>query len=164
MPASRVVMPSKPRRGEQEGGFIIVSRIPVVSGTDIRSADPGNKSDTNEPIVNVINSILGPVMLLVRKNLSASSAVASGDASIDTYLARDGQTLGGLVQTTFAQLQQSNPAAAMLYRDHKLWEDMGADALLAAVRSTPCCPSWPNRLYERLLSRSEHELERALNS
>src|SRR6476646_5721415 len=52
LPPNTVVMPSKPRRGEQEGGFIIVSRIPVVSGTDIRSADPGNKSDTNEPIVN----------------------------------------------------------------------------------------------------------------
>src|SRR6476646_8489585 len=52
LPANSVVMPSKPRRGEQEGGFIIVSRVPVVSGTDIRSADPGNKSDTNEPIVN----------------------------------------------------------------------------------------------------------------
>ena len=52
LPANTVVMPGKPRRGEQEGGFNIVSRIPVVSGTDIRSADPGNKSDTNEPIVN----------------------------------------------------------------------------------------------------------------
>lgn len=52
LPANTVIMPNKPQRGEQEGGFRIVSRIPVVSGTDIRSADPGNKSDTNEPIVN----------------------------------------------------------------------------------------------------------------
>src|ERR1043165_6755029 len=52
LPPNTVVMPSKPQRGEPEGGFRIVSRIPVVSGTDIRSADPGNKPDTNEPIVN----------------------------------------------------------------------------------------------------------------
>jgi preprotein translocase subunit SecD len=51
LPANSEVMPNKPRNG-QEGGFSIVSRIPVVSGTDIRSADPGTKSDTNEPIVN----------------------------------------------------------------------------------------------------------------
>ncbi len=51
LPPNTVVMQRKPRREEQEG-FLIVSRIPVVSGTDIRSADPGTKSDTNEPIVN----------------------------------------------------------------------------------------------------------------
>jgi hypothetical protein len=79
------------------------------------------------PIVNVINSVLGPLMLLVRKNLGATSAAASGEATIDAYLLREGQTLAGLVQTTFAQLQQSSPAVATLYRDHKLWEDMDAD-------------------------------------
>ena len=51
LPANSEVMPNKPRNG-QDSGFSIVSRIPVVSGTDIRSADPGTKSDTNEPIVN----------------------------------------------------------------------------------------------------------------
>src|SRR6202000_2415218 len=51
LPPNSVIMPNRPRNG-QDSGFTIVSRIPVVSGTDIRSADPGTKSDTNEPIVN----------------------------------------------------------------------------------------------------------------
>src|SRR5215467_6998878 len=40
LPANSVVLPTKPRRGE-DAGFMVVSRIPVVSGTDIRSADQG---------------------------------------------------------------------------------------------------------------------------
>jgi preprotein translocase subunit SecD len=52
LPPNSVILPVKPGRNNEAGGFMIVARVPVVSGTDIRSADPGNKSDTNEPIVN----------------------------------------------------------------------------------------------------------------
>jgi hypothetical protein len=84
--------------------------------------------------VNVINSVLGPVMLLVRKNLGPTPAAGSGEATIDAYLLREGQTLAGLVQTTFAQLQQSSPAVATLYREHKLWEQMDADLAAQDLR------------------------------
>jgi len=39
-------------RGQGQDAVYLVSRVPVVSGTDIRDAREGNKSDTNEPIVN----------------------------------------------------------------------------------------------------------------
>src|SRR5262249_21621100 len=39
-------------RGENQDAVYPVARIPVVSGTDIRDAREGTKSDTNQPIVN----------------------------------------------------------------------------------------------------------------
>jgi GTPase Era involved in 16S rRNA processing len=74
------------------------------------------------PIVNVVHAAVLPLTALLRRNLGAA-----GDAvNVDAHLPLQSQTLAGLVQTTFAQLQQSNPSAGALYRDRKLWEEMSA--------------------------------------
>jgi hypothetical protein len=104
------------------------------------TADPAHRMALTEPaiaarmsrwpIVNVIGAALSPAVALVRKNLGSSRAVrgATEQVDIDAYLsATTGRTLASLVQTSFAQLHQTDPAVAKLYETRKLWDDAPAD-------------------------------------
>jgi hypothetical protein len=84
------------------------------------------------PIVNVVHTVLLPVTSLLRQNVGAGSGAAV--ANVDTYLAASGQTLAAMTQTTFAQLQQSQPSAGALYCDNKLWEDIPAELAATNLR------------------------------
>src|SRR5205809_6755411 len=51
-PGSELVQEKK--MGSKEGGqerYYLLAKVPVVSGTDVRSAEPSTKGDTNQPIV-----------------------------------------------------------------------------------------------------------------
>jgi preprotein translocase subunit SecD len=152
LPANSVVMPSKPRRGEQEGGFIIVSRIPVVSGTDIRSADPGNKSDTNEPIVNFyLTAAAGKKFGAFTAAHSKDSADPSNLAivldnrvitapSINSQINDSGIIEGGFTEESakdLAMLLRSGalPASLHYLTERTVGPSLGADSIRAGVKA-----------------------------
>jgi hypothetical protein len=90
------------------------------------------------PIVNLIHTVLTPVLAIVRRNVGATRTASLPDAEalVEAHLQLRGKPLSSLVGSTFAQLQQSNPAISELYRDRKLWEDMTADVIAAQLRET----------------------------
>lgn len=152
LPANTVVMPSKPRRGEQEGGFIIVSRVPVVSGTDIRSADPGNKSDTNEPIVNFyLTAAAGKKFAAFTGAHSKDSADPSNLAivldnrvitapSINGQISDSGIIEGGFTEESakdLAMLLRSGalPASLKYLTERTVGPSLGADSIKAGVKA-----------------------------
>jgi preprotein translocase subunit SecD len=152
LPPNTVIMPSKPRRGEQEGGFIIVSRIPVVSGTDIRSADPGNKSDTNEPIVNFyLTAAAGKKFGTFTAAHSKDSADPSNLAivldnkvitapSINSQINDSGIIEGGFTQESakdLAMLLRSGalPASLHYLTERTVGPSLGADSIRAGVKA-----------------------------
>lgn len=152
LPANSVVMPSKPRRGEQDGGFIIVSRIPVVSGTDIRSADPGNKSDTNEPIVNFyLTAAAGKKFGTFTAAHSKDSADPSNLAivldnrvitapSINSQINDSGIIEGGFTEESakdLAMLLRSGalPASLHYLTERTVGPSLGADSIRAGVKA-----------------------------
>jgi preprotein translocase subunit SecD len=151
LPPNTVAMPSKPRRGEQEG-FIIVSRIPVVSGTDIRSADPGNKSDTNEPIVNFyLTAAAGKKFAQFTAAHSKDSANPSNLAivldnrvitapSINSQISDSGIIEGGFTQESakdLAMLLRSGalPASLHYLTERTVGPSLGADSIRAGVNA-----------------------------
>src|SRR6476661_1033865 len=152
LPANTVVMPAKPRRGEQEGGFNIVSRIPVVSGTDIRSADPGNKSDTNEPIVNFyLTAAAGKKFAQFTAAHSKDSADPSNLAivldnrvitapSINSQISDSGIIEGGFTEESakdLAMLLRSGalPASLKYLTERTVGPSLGADSIKSGVRA-----------------------------
>ena len=98
------------------------------------------------PLVNLVHTLLSPLLAVWRSNVGAGGRVGAGGAAalVESYVEQAtrhrtglaaaggiGPEQGGLaslVQTTFAQLRQSQPVVATLYGDQKLWENMSADA------------------------------------
>jgi preprotein translocase subunit SecD len=151
LPANAVVMPNKPKGG-QDGGFTIVSRVPVVSGTDIRSADPGNKSDTNEPIVNFyLTAAAGKKFSLFTAAHSKDSADPSNLAivldnqvitapSINGQIGDSGIIEGGFTQESakdLAMLLRSGalPASLHYLTERTVGPALGADSIRAGVNA-----------------------------
>ena len=152
LPANSVILPSKPRRGEQDGGFIIVSRVPVVGGTDIRSADPGNKSDTNEPIVNFyLTAAAGKKFGAFTAAHSKDSADPSNLAivldnkvitapSINSQINDSGIIEGGFTEESakdLAMLLRSGalPASLHYLTERTVGPSLGADSIRAGVKA-----------------------------
>ncbi|HEY3770863.1 MAG TPA: protein translocase subunit SecD [Candidatus Angelobacter sp.] len=151
LPPNAVVMPNKPKGG-QDSGFTIVSRIPVVSGTDIRSADPGNKSDTNEPIVNFyLTAAAGKKFSLFTAAHSKDSADPSNLAivldnkvitapSINGQIGDSGIIEGGFTQESakdLAMLLRSGalPASLHYLTERTVGPALGADSIRAGVNA-----------------------------
>jgi hypothetical protein len=80
------------------------------------------------------------VLAIWRSNVGAAARAGIGprgaEALVEAYLdgagagaagAGSGHGMAGAVQATFAQLRQSQPALAELYRHNRLWEDMPAE-------------------------------------
>jgi preprotein translocase subunit SecD len=152
LPANSVILPAKPRRGEQDGGFIIVSRVPVVGGTDIRSADPGNKSDTNEPIVNFyLTAAAGKKFGTFTAAHSKDSADPSNLAivldnkvitapSINSQINDSGIIEGGFTEESakdLAMLLRSGalPASLHYLTERTVGPSLGADSIRAGVKA-----------------------------
>jgi hypothetical protein len=93
------------------------------------------------PLVNLVHTLLSPLLSVWRSNVGAAGArVAAGgaEAMVDVYLSSCDASGGlpRLVQTTFAQLRQSQPLVATLYRHNRLWEDMPAELAAGELRRT----------------------------
>lgn len=149
--ANTVVLPTKPRRGE-DAGFMIVNRIPVVSGTDIRSADPGTKSDTNEPIVNFyLTAAAGKKFGVFTAAHSKDSATPSNLAivldnrvitapSINSQINDSGIIEGGFTVESakdLAMLLRSGalPASLHYLTERTVGPSLGADSIKAGVNA-----------------------------
>ena len=148
-------------RLREDAGETIAARIavPILEGALPRIVnDPGYRLAiidpvvaarmSHWPIVNIVHGLLSPLLAIVRRNIAQS---ASGEMNVDDYLAQQNESLPTMVQTTFAQLQQSNPSISTLYRDNKLWESAQSESAAADLR-------W--RLRETLLRQRQAAMER----
>jgi hypothetical protein len=96
------------------------------------------------PLVNLVHTLLSPLLAVWRTNVGASTRGGLGargaEALVEAYLdgtgGAGGRGVASLVQTTFAQLRQAQPAVAGLYRDNRLWEDMPAELAAGELRRT----------------------------
>jgi hypothetical protein len=96
------------------------------------------------PLVNLVHTLLSPLLAVWRSNVGASARGGLGpggaEALVEAYLdgagGAGGRGVAALVQTTFAQLRQAQPAVAGLYRDNRLWEDMPAELASGELRRT----------------------------
>jgi hypothetical protein len=104
--------------------------------------DPANRHALTEeilaervarwPLVSLVHLVLAPLFALMRTMVAKHAAPLQGpDALVDTYLRASDWNAATAVQSTFAQLRQSQPSLAELYRHRKLWEDMDADLAAA---------------------------------
>jgi hypothetical protein len=93
------------------------------------------------PLVNLVHTLLSPLLAVWRSNVAPAGAglgAGAAEATVETYL-NGCDPAGGvarLVQTTFAQLRQSQPLVAQLYRHNRLWEDMPAELAAGELRRT----------------------------
>jgi GTPase Era involved in 16S rRNA processing len=134
------------QRLERDAEELLAERVatPLLEEALPRLADdPGHRLGLLEPalhkrlarwpIVNVIDTVLSPVLSLVKRNISAAPPTATGVA-IDAYLAPGSRPVSAMLQSAFAQLYQTNPAVAALYESRKLWDDLPADAATSELK------------------------------
>jgi len=94
------------------------------------------------PLVNLVHTLLSPLLAVWRSNASPAGprfGAGGAESMVETYLGACDGVSGGvsrLVQTTFAQLRQSQPLVATLYRHNRLWEDMPAELAAGELRRT----------------------------
>ena len=88
------------------------------------------------PFVNIIQGLAAPLAALFRRRLSLDQqrTLESPEALVAQYLRTpDGTDLSTAIQTTFAQLHQSQPMVSQLFRGRKLWEARQADLAASAL-------------------------------
>jgi hypothetical protein len=85
------------------------------------------------PIVNVLHALLSPLLAVIRKN-SAASYFGGAQSLVDAHLSNL-RPLPESIQSTFAQLHQSNPTLSSLYEARKLWNDLESAAAAARLRA-----------------------------
>jgi preprotein translocase subunit SecD len=151
LPPNTVLMPKKPLRGE-DASFMIVSRIPVVSGTDISNARQSNKSDTGEPIVDFfLTAAAGKKFGVFTAAHSKDSANPSNLAivldnrvitapSINSQINDSGIIEGGFTQESakdLAMLLRSGalPASLHYLTERTVGPSLGADSVKAGVNA-----------------------------
>jgi hypothetical protein len=86
------------------------------------------------PVVNILHAALSPVLMVVRENTAAGSGLGGAEALVDGHLSGLEPGVAARVQSTFAQLHQTNPTIGDLYGRRKLWESMDAQAAAASLR------------------------------
>lgn len=86
------------------------------------------------PLLSLVHTLLVPLRFLIRENTSARPALLGAEAMVDAQLRGGGQSVARMVQTTFAQLNQSHPAVAELYRRRPLWEALPSETAEAELR------------------------------
>src|SRR5439155_2815967 len=90
------------------------------------------------PLLNILHVLFAAIGGFLRRNAEATARpllLNIGAALVDqqfgafaspTAGGAAGHSLGERIQTTFALLQQSYPAASALYRQRRLWESLPA--------------------------------------
>ncbi len=151
LPPNMTILPGK-ERGQGSTVYYVVARIPVVSGTDIRDARAGNKSDTNEPIVNFnlttaagkkfatftgahVSSGPDPANLAIVLDNQVIS-----DPSINGQISDSGMIEGGFTEQTakdLAMLLRSGalPATMTYLTERTVGPSLGADSIRAGVQA-----------------------------
>jgi len=139
-------------RGENQDAVYLVSRIPVVSGTDIRDAREGTKSDTNQPIVNFyltaaagkkfaaftgahLKSGPDPANLAIVLDNRVISA-----PGIEGQITDSGEIYGGFTPESAKDLAMllrsgSLPASLHYLTERTVGPSLGADSIRAGVKA-----------------------------
>ena len=130
----------------------LVSKIPVVSGTDIRDAREGNKSDTNEPIVNFYLNP-GPSKKFGEFTLAhktggpdpANLAIVLDNKVISAPSIKDQITDSGLIEGNFTQEKAKDlamllrsgalPASLHYLTERTVGPSLGADSIRSGVNA-----------------------------
>jgi hypothetical protein len=87
------------------------------------------------PLVRLVHTLLSPLFVLLRGATSRTAApLQTPEGLVELVLRETGYSVSDLVQTTFAQLRQSQPSVGELYAHNRLWEQMPADVAAADLR------------------------------
>ena len=87
------------------------------------------------PVVRLVHTLLSPLFTLIRGATSRNAApLQTPQGLVDIAMKETGYSASDLVQTTFAQLRQSQPTFGELYASNRLWEQMSADLAAAELR------------------------------
>ncbi|MBZ5507631.1 MAG: protein translocase subunit SecD [Acidobacteriia bacterium] len=141
-------------KADSSGGDVVylVSKLAVVSGTDIRDAREGNKSDTNEPIVNFYLNP-GPAKKFGEFTLAhkkggpdpANLAIVLDNRVISAPEIRDQITDSGLIEGGFTQEKAKDlamllrsgalPASLHYLTERNVGPSLGADSIRAGVNA-----------------------------
>ena len=152
IPPNMILLHGKPPGGGTGDAVYMVSRTSVVSGTDIRDAREGNKSDTNEPIVNFylnptpakkfaeftqahIKTGPDPANLAIVLDNKVISA-----PGIEGQISDSGEIHGGFTQESakdLAMLLRSGalPASLNYLTESTVGPSLGADSIRAGVKA-----------------------------
>jgi hypothetical protein len=89
------------------------------------------------PVVRLVHTLLAPLFVVLRGATSRNAApLQTPQGQVDIAMRETGYSASDLVQTTFAQLRQSQPTFGELYSHNRLWEQMSADMAAAELRRT----------------------------
>jgi GTPase Era involved in 16S rRNA processing len=87
------------------------------------------------PVVRLVHTVLSPLFTLIRGATSRNAApLQTPQGLVDIAMKETGYSASDLVQTTFAQLRQSQPTFGELYGGNRLWEQMPADMAAGELR------------------------------
>lgn len=87
------------------------------------------------PVVRLVHTLLSPLFTLIRGATSRNAApLQTPQGLVDIAMKETGYSASELVQTSFAQLRQSQPTFGELYAGNRLWEQMSADIAAAELR------------------------------
>lgn len=87
------------------------------------------------PLVRLVHTLLSPLFVLLRGATARTAApLQTPQGLVELVLRETGYSVSDLVQTTFAQLRQSQPGVGELYAHNRLWEQMPADRAAAELR------------------------------
>jgi hypothetical protein len=94
-----------------------------------------NDSVARWPILRFIHVLLSPLFMVLRGATAANAApLKSAEGQVEIAMNEAGYSATGLVQTSFAQLRQAQPAVAELYGQTKYWEPVEAERAAAELR------------------------------
>jgi len=152
LPPNMVLLHGRPEKGGSGDEVYLVSRTSVVSGTDIRDAREGTKSDTNAPIVNFylnpgpakkfaaftgahLKSGPDPANLAIVLDNRVISAPGIGGQISDS-----GEIYGGFTPESakdLAMLLRSGalPASLTYLTENTVGPSLGADSIRAGVKA-----------------------------
>ncbi len=89
------------------------------------------------PLVNLVHTLLGPLLAMTTAVVRGGTAAAQGAAGglVDAYaMSIDGRPIAGVVASTFAHLRQTSPVVATLYAHQKPWDDRSAEIVTLRLR------------------------------
>src|SRR5262249_21465361 len=152
-PPNMVLLKGRSERGDTGPRVYVVSRVPVVSGTDIKDARQGRNNINNEPIVNfyltsAAGKKFGDFTELHKKDGAdpANLAIVLDNEVISAPEIRDRITDSGLIEGRFTETEAGDlakklqsgslPASLHYLTETSVGPSLGADSIRAGVKAS----------------------------